>query len=172
VTGRHLVLVGLMGSGKTTVGRLLAERLGRHFVDSDEAIESREGRTVREIWLTDGEPAFRELETVALREALAMQAPSVIAAAGGVVLAERNRAALKAADVDVVWLRADPAVLVDRASRGHHRPLLDADAGATLRAMAADRDERYREVATATVDVADLSPTELADAIEGEVFDG
>ena len=163
--GRHVVLVGLMGSGKTTVGRLLAKRLGRPFVDSDEAIEAREGRTVREIWLTDGEPAFRELETAALRAALAADEPSVIAAAGGVVLADRNRAALREAGSDVVWLQAEPAVLVGRAMRGDHRPLLDGDAEATLRTMAADRDELYREVATVAVNVSDRSPAEIADEI-------
>ena len=166
-----MVLVGLMGSGKTTVGRLLAQRLGRPFVDSDEVIEAREGRTVREIWLTDGEPAFRELETAALLAALAAEAPSVIAAAGGVVLAERNRLAIKAAHVHVVWLRADPTVLVGRAKRGDHRPLLDGDPAATLRAMATEREELYRDVATATVDVAHRSPAEVADAIESEVLD-
>ena len=62
----HLVLVGMMGAGKTTVGRLLAERLGRRLVDSDELIEARTGRTVREIFETDGEAAFRALETAAL----------------------------------------------------------------------------------------------------------
>jgi shikimate kinase len=168
---RHVVLVGLMGSGKTTVGRLLAQRLGRPFVDSDEVIEAREGRTVREIWLTDGEPVFRELETGALRAALAAEVPSVIAAAGGVVLADRNRRAINESGVDVVWLHADPAVLVGRAKRGDHRPLLDGDPEATLRAMATDREELYREVATTTIDVAHRSPAEVADAIESEVLD-
>jgi len=168
---RHVVLVGLMGSGKTTVGRLLAQRLGRPFVDSDEVIEAREGRTVREIWLTDGEPAFRELETAALRAALAGEVPSVIAAAGGVVLADRNRLAITESGVDVVWLHADPEVLAGRATRGDHRPLLDGDPAATLRAMATDREELYREVATAAIDVADRSPAEVADAIESQVLD-
>lgn len=172
MTGRHLVLVGLMGAGKTTVGRLLAERLGRRFVDSDEAIERREGRTVREIWLTDGEPVFRELETMALRDALAADIPSVIAAAGGVVLTERNRVALAGAAADVVWLRAEPAVLGGRATRGDHRPLLDGDAEATLRGMAIDREDLYREVATVTVEVGDRSPGEIADAIVSLVGDG
>ena len=70
---RHIVLVGLMGTGKTTVAILLAERLGRRRDDSDELIEERTGRTVREIFATDGEPAFRTLETDALAEALAAE---------------------------------------------------------------------------------------------------
>jgi shikimate kinase len=94
----HLVLVGMMGVGKSTVGRMVAAELDRPLFDSDEMIEERTGRTVREIWATDGEPAFRTLETDTLLEALAEPEPSVIAAAGGVVLSERNREALQTAD--------------------------------------------------------------------------
>jgi shikimate kinase len=143
-----------MGSGKTSVGERVAAALGRPFVDSDDFIEQRTGRTVREIWLDDGEPAFRALEAKALEEALAGADPTVIAAAGGVVMSEHNRRALGAADATVVWLHADPSVLAERATRGEHRPLLDEDPDATLNQMAADRDPLYREVADAVVDVA------------------
>jgi shikimate kinase len=161
-----------MGTGKTTVGRLLAARLHVPFVDSDDVIEAREGRTVREIWLSDGEPAFRSLETTALRDSLDASAPSVVAAAGGVVLAEQNRSALRHADAVVVWLTADPAVLVARATMGDHRPLLDGDARATLEAMASDRDPLYREVADTTVDTACRPPQDIADEIAKLVTDG
>ena len=87
---RHIVLVGLMGTGKTTTGRLVAARLGRRLLDSDEMVEARTGRTVREIWRDEGEPAYRVLETAALQEALAATDPLVIAAAGGVVLERRT----------------------------------------------------------------------------------
>ena len=83
----HLVLVGMMGTGKTTVGTVLAQRLGRPLIDSDAEVEARTGRTVREIFETDGEAAYRALETEALVDALASPVPAVIAAAGGVVLA-------------------------------------------------------------------------------------
>ena len=86
VSADHVVLVGMMGSGKTRVGRQLATRLGVGFVDSDEQIERRYGRTVREIFEADGEPAFRKLEAEALAEAVGSTERSVIAAAGGVVL--------------------------------------------------------------------------------------
>jgi shikimate kinase len=161
----HLVLVGMMGVGKSTVGRIVAAELDRPLFDSDEMIESRTGRTVREIWATDGEPAFRTLETDTLLEALAEPEPSVIAAAGGVVLSERNREALQTADARVVWLMADVDVLVDRVSNGGHRPLLDDDPEATLRRLYAVRAPLYQEVADAIVSVDHRSPTEVAKAV-------
>jgi shikimate kinase len=158
MTARHVVLVGLMGSGKTTTGRLLAEALGRPLVDSDLLIEATTGRTVREIFATDGEAAFRTLETAALVEALGRPEPLVIAAAGGVVLREENRRALLDADAFVVWLQADLAVLESRAATGVHRPLLDDDPAGALRQMSLDRAERYAEVADAAVDTTARPP--------------
>ena len=81
-TDQHLVLVGMMGVGKSTAARVLADRLGRRVIDSDAVIEARTGRTVREIFAEDGEAAFRALETDVLLEALASEEPLVIAAAG------------------------------------------------------------------------------------------
>jgi shikimate kinase len=161
----HVVLVGLMGTGKTTVGRILAQRLGRPLCDSDEMVEARTGRTVRQIWETDGEPAYRVEETAVLREALTSAAPNVIAAAGGVVLREENRRALQGADATVIWLRGNPGVLVARAVTGEHRPLLDRDPLARLQEMARLREALYREVADIEVDVSTLSPDAVADAI-------
>ena len=162
---QHLVLVGLMGSGKTTVSRVIAERLQRRVLDSDAVIESRTGRTVREIFATDGEVAFRTLESEVLAEALASVEPVVIAAAGGVVLSDANRAALKTAQAKVVWLCADPLVLVDRVKSGGHRPLLDGDAQGTLLQMAADREPLYREVADVIVSVDNRSVYDIVEAI-------
>jgi shikimate kinase len=161
----HLVLVGLMGVGKTTVGLRLAERLGWPFVDSDAQVEARTGRTVREIFETDGEPAYRVLETDALRAALDEPGPTVVAAAGGVVLAEANRGMLQRPTITVVWLRADPTLLVGRAAPGDHRPLLADDPAGVLAQMAAARGPLYDEVADATVEVDGLSPDQVADRV-------
>ena len=160
---RHVVLIGMMGSGKTTIGRQLAERLGRPFVDSDEQVERRTGRTVREIFETDGEPTFRRLETEALTEALASSAPSVVAAAGGVVLSPENRRLLR--EPDVVWLRADPGVLARRVLGGDHRPLLGDDPEATLRRLAGERRHLYEEVADLTVDVDAQEPDAVVETV-------
>lgn len=161
----HLVLVGLMGTGKSTIGRIVAERLGRRFCDSDQEIERRTGKTVREIFAAEGEQAFRDLETEVLRDALAEAEPSVIAAAGGVVLRTTNREALRAAGSRVVWLLADPEVLIERVSSGPHRPLLDGDPETVLRRMATDREELYREVADAIVSVDGRSIHEVVEAV-------
>jgi shikimate kinase len=161
----HVVLVGMMGAGKTTVGQVVAARLGRRFVDSDELIEARTGQTVREIFETAGEPAFRALETEALIEALDDPTPLVIAAAGGVVLRPENRAALERSDALVVWLSADPAVLADRVRVGDHRPLLGDDPEAVLRRLAPARKEWYEEVADAVVETDHASTDEVVERV-------
>jgi shikimate kinase len=161
----HIVLVGMMGAGKSSVGRVLAQRLGRPLIDSDAVIEERTGRTVREIWATDGEAAFRALEAEALADALDADEPAVIAAAGGVVLSERNRHALAASGAHVVWLLADVDVLLGRVRNGMHRPLLDDDPERVLRDMLETRGRLYREVADAIVSVDHRSVHDVAHAV-------
>lgn len=162
---RHVVLVGMMGAGKSSVGRALAGRLQRPLFDSDEMIEARTGRTVREIWVADGEPAYRVMEAEVLGEALASTEPSVIAAAGGVVLSEVNRGALVASDAHVVWLLADVDVLLRRVAAGGHRPLLDDDPEGTLRTMFAEREALYREVSDVIVSVDNRTVNDVASAV-------
>jgi shikimate kinase len=163
--GRHVVLVGMMGAGKSSVGRVLAERLGRELLDSDAMIEERTGKTVRQIWIEIGEPEYRRIETEVLGEALDQASPSVVAAAGGVVLSPVNRARLASADSYVVWLAADVEVLLERVVNGAHRPLLDDDPEAVLRAMFVDREPLYREVADAIVSVDQRSVNEVVQAV-------
>lgn len=169
-----IVLVGMMASGKTTAGRLLADRLGWDFVDSDAQVEARTGRTVNEVWHGEGEPAYRRLEAAALADALAAarERPAVVAAAGGVVLDPANRKLLSEAG-RVVWLRADPATLSQRVlaarvgDHAGHRPLLDGDDGpaAALARLDLERQDLYAEVARATVDVDGLTPDQVVDAV-------
>jgi shikimate kinase len=161
----HLVLVGMMGTGKSTVGRIVAERLGVAFHDTDDLVEQRAGRSVRDLFRDEGEDAFRRLETEVLVDALAAEEPAVVAAAGGVVLRPENRAALAAADARVVWLCAEPETLLERVRNGMHRPLLDDDPEGTLRRMHADREPLYREVADAIVSVDHRSIHEVVEAV-------
>jgi shikimate kinase len=149
----HVVLVGLSGTGKTSVGRRIAALLRVPFVDADEAIEERTGRTVRGIFAQDGEGAFRDLEASVMANLLAAAEPSVIAAGGGAVVTDATRKLLAPPDVFVVWLTATPEFLASRTSKKTHRPLLDGDPVAALRRLAEERTAWYEEVADATYDV-------------------
>ena len=163
----HLVLIGLMATGKTSVGALVAAALGRPLLDSDREIETRTGRTVREIWRTDGEAVFRQREAEVLADALASAEPVVIAAAGGVVLDPGNRSLIRDSGADVVWLRARPDTLLRRlrAADHEHRPLLDDDPEGTLVRMHEDRSPINAEVSGTVVDVDDLDPEDVADQV-------
>jgi len=161
----HIVLVGMMGVGKSTVGRVLAAQLDRPLYDSDEMIEETTGRSVREIWVTDGEPVFRELESETLATILGSSEPAVIAAAGGVVLSEVNRRALVDAPAHVVWLLADEALLLERVRNAAHRPALDDDPEATIRQMFVERAALYQEVADAVVSVDRRSVNDVVKAV-------
>jgi len=167
--GNHVLLVGMMGSGKTTTGRALAERLGRPYVDSDEQVERRTSRGVAEIFATDGEKAFRDEERRALAEAVASGRPAVIAVAGGAVLDEANRALIRRAG-EVVWLRATPATLAGRVGDGHGRPLLEGDAAATVARLDEVRRPIYEALASAVVDVDGLSPAGVVDHVLAAVL--
>ena len=149
----HVVLVGPMGVGKTTVGRRLAKELQRPFADADEQLELRAGRTIPAIFRDDGEETFRELESEVLADLLGRVQPLVVAAGGGVVTQPENRALL-GRRAFVVWLRASPGFLAARADPAH-RPLLtgDPDPATTLARLIAARAPLYEEVADATVDV-------------------
>ena len=147
-----IVLVGLMGSGKTTVGKKLARLVGHRFIDADVELEARTGRSVAE-WFTEGEDAFRAAEEDLLASLVAEPTPLVVGAGGGVVISERNRALLRAPGVTVVYLHAEPAFLASRAQARPHRPLLTGDPAEVLGRLYAERDAWYREVADVVVEV-------------------
>ena len=160
-----IVLVGLMGSGKTTVGRQLAKKLSLKFVDSDELVEERAKSTVREIFAQLGEPEFRRLESEALQTACVGGESKVLAVAGGAVLAEANRTLLLKNAKCIVWLDAPTSTLVDRTRRAKHRPLLDNDPTSSLNKMRQDREDLYRQIATHVVATASLSINQVVDRI-------
>lgn len=163
----HVVLVGLMGTGKTTVGKRVAREIGLDFHDSDAEIEAREHATVREVFESRGEDTFRALETEVLDRLLSSDAPIVLATGGGVVLAERNRRLLGKAS-HVVWLRASVETLESRlrASKGaSRRPLLDGDLHERLVALDQERSDLYRQVATTTIDVDGLDSDRVCQSV-------
>jgi shikimate kinase len=166
-----VVLVGMMAAGKTSVGRRLAQRRGWDFFDSDRQIEAMTGRTVAEIWRTDGEPGFRRLEAQVLADALASTTPRIIAAAGGTVVDAHNRRLMELHH-PVVWLRARPETLVARLGSATHRPLLDEDPAGTLARLDAIRRPYYEEVADVAVDVDDLTAEQVAACIDAALEHG
>ena len=165
----HVVLVGLMGSGKSTVGHALAAMLGRSLVDNDEQVLAMTGLTVAEISARSGVAEMRRLEGEALAQALASPAPAVINAAAGVILDDRARRLL--AEPFVAWLRAEPPTLAARVARGPARPLLGDDPEAVFRTMGEQRHDLYAEVADCAVDVDRLAAPEVAAAIAARLRD-
>lgn len=164
MTARHVVLVGLMGSGKSSVGRHLAETLGRPFVDTDLEVEKAEGRTITDIFRTSGEEAFRDAEEAILDRVLGEDRESVVATGGGVVLREANRSRLH--NHCVVWLRAETDTLVERVERSRHeRPLLGDDPRSRLESLAAERARLYLDVSDVAVDVDGRSVPVVVDLI-------
>jgi shikimate kinase len=157
------VLVGLMGTGKSSAGKRVARWLGRRYLDNDAELEARTGKTAKQIAETDGEDALHALELTLLRDAVASPEPLVIGAAASVVDTASGRAELDAPTV--VWLRADPERLGARLAQKHNdrRPLGD-DPAATIVRQAAVRYPLFAEVADMTVD-ADGNHTSLAEEI-------
>jgi shikimate kinase len=144
---RHVVVIGLMGSGKTTVGKALAGALGWRHRDSDAELEATQGRTARELAAESGIDHLHDLELGQLLEALAATEPSVISAAASTIDEPDGRAALAEPEVFVVWLRVDPTTAAGRASPGDHRPQPEP-----LAVQAARRDPRFASVADVAVD--------------------
>jgi shikimate kinase len=160
----RVLLVGMMGAGKSTCGCMLSERLGWAYFDSDLQVEAMTGHSVPELFATDGEAAFRAAETKALRDALARDEPMVVSVAGGAVLDPANRALLQDSGW-VVWLRARPDTLARRVGDGAGRPLLGDDPAAVLRRLDEQRRPLYAEVADQVIDVDRLRPSEVVDQV-------
>jgi len=163
--GENIFLVGLMGAGKTSIGRLLAKRLGKTFFDSDQEIERATGVRIPVIFEIEGEAGFREREARMLSE-LVQGGNIVLATGGGAVLAPENRKLLAENGV-VVYLRAAVPDLWNRTRHDRNRPLLrSGEPLATLERLYAERDPLYREIADIIVDTGDQSLGSLAHKLE------
>lgn len=163
----RLFLVGYRGSGKTTIGRQLADRLGWNFVDADVELEARHGTTIREMFANEGEPVFRDRESAILAD-LSQRDRVVIATGGGVVLRPENRDRLVHAG-PVVWLTAEPAILWARMqadpTTAARRPDLAEGGIREVERLLAIRAPLYAAVANLTVEAGALSPEAAVDAI-------
>lgn len=164
----RVVLVGLPGAGKSSVGAALADRLGVAFADSDELIAQQTGRSVSEIFQHQGEPAFRQLEADMIAAALD-GFDGVLALGGGAVTTEAVRQDLLASGVLVVCLSARQDELRARMSGSGQRPLLAGDAAARLAELAQARAGLYARVASITVDTGGRSVAEVAAALHDQL---
>jgi shikimate kinase / 3-dehydroquinate synthase len=158
----NVVLIGFMGTGKSAVGRCVASRLERPFIDTDAMIEARDGRTIAEIFAGEGEAAFRRLEAAAVAEAAASEG-AVIATGGGVPLSSENMHALRRRGV-IVSLTASPEAILARVGGGAERPLLGDAPAAAVERLLAEREAAYR-AADLVIDTSDASTEEVADRI-------
>ena len=164
---RCVVLVGMMGAGKTEVGRELADRLGYEFLDTDKLLEKRANKRIRWIVEEEGEPRLRELERETI-ESLRGEKGKVIATGGGAYQSHENRAVLNAIGL-TVYLKASPRELYARIKNDSSRPLLNvADPKAEVTRLLAERKANY-EAATVVVDTEDLSVEEVVDHLIDEL---
>ena len=167
-----VVLMGYRGSGKTTVGRKLAERLGKPFVDADDLIVAGAGKTIKEIFEQDGEPFFRDYESAVLKEAVS-RLDHVVSVGGGALERPENRKLISAAGHRVIYLRCDSDVLLRRiqcdSQTAAMRPALTELGGGIeeINALLARREPAYRSVMTDEIDVTHLSPSQVVDRIIG-----
>lgn len=162
----NIYLVGLMGAGKTTVGRILARQLHKTFVDTDREIEKRTGVTIPIIFEFEGETGFRSREAAVIEEFVKRE-DVVLATGGGAVMNPENRTRL-ATNGRVVYLHAQPADLFQRTRRSQNRPLLQTeDPQAKLVELYLQRDPLYREIADVVVDTGRQSAGKLASQLIG-----
>jgi shikimate kinase len=164
----NIYLVGMPGAGKTTVGRHLARRLHRLFIDADHEIEARTGVRIPLIFDIEGEQGFRDRESRVIAE-LAVESNLVVATGGGAVLRSENRAAIKQGGT-VIYLHAAPRLLFDRTRLDPNRPLLQvADPMGKIEELFAQRDPLYREVADIIVNSVGGSISHLVKQVEREL---
>jgi shikimate kinase len=162
---KHVVLVGMMGCGKSTVGALVADKLNRPFYDLDDIIEKQQSRSISDIFEADGEAFFRKIETATLKDVLE-SAVGVIATGGGAFIPESNRDMIRPRGFSI-YLKAYPATLVERVQGNTARPLLaHADLDTMINMLLEQRQSAYSS-ADATIFIDALNPQQVADRVLG-----
>jgi shikimate kinase len=166
---RHILLIGFMGSGKSTVGRIVADALGLAFVDLDAEVVSVQGRTIPEIFAAQGESAFRVAESAALEQLFRAES-TVVACGGGVVLDDANRSLLKRLGT-VVYLQVSAEEAIARIGDTSGRPLLAGGGVAMASALLRSREALYEATADLSVTTVCRTPREVADAVVASIKD-
>jgi shikimate kinase len=156
----RLILIGMMGTGKTSVGQLVAKRTGWRYFDNDALLLELAGKTPRELLSEDGEAALRESESAAMRVGLGVPEPGIVSVAGGTILDPRDRRDLREAGL-VVWLRAGAAAIEQRAT-GRRRAWIDTGGPTWIREAVSMRNPLYASVADLTLDVDRRSSRQVA----------
>jgi shikimate kinase len=160
----RVLLIGMMGAGKTTVGVNLARRTGWRYLDNDELLTLVTGRTARELLAMGGDVGLRAGEAAAVDRALEFPPPVIVGIAGGVVLDPAARLRLREVGY-VVWLRAKAATLTPRLGQGIHRPFLEGDRKGWVERTVVERDPLYRDAAQSIVDVDGRTPDDIVDDV-------
>jgi shikimate kinase len=156
-----IILVGMMGAGKTTIGKLLSNQLGFNFTDLDRKIEEKSGVKINTIFEIEGEQGFREREYLALNEALAEE-KVVISTGGGVVVKEINRSLIKKSEAMVIYLKANLDILVGRLKNDKTRPMLDKNnQQLSLKKLLSEREPFYENLADFIIDTSDLKTNDV-----------
>ena len=166
---RNIVLIGVPGAGKTTVGSILARKLGRDFIDTDQKIEEISGKTISEIFIQDGEAIFRATEKDVIEQSIA-KGNSVISLGGGALMNSDTRELVKTQRT--IWLQTGLAQAVDRIGMNRNRPLLLGNVRGQLADLMAAREPFYIECAHEVVDTNELSADQVADLIVAKLEQG
>ena len=165
----HLALVGMMGSGKTTIGRILAHHVGREVVDLDARLVTEQALSIADMFALNGELWFRETEADLLGRCLVEPMGAVVSVGGGAPLRAESRLVLRDRSV-VVWLRATADTLVERTGSGGGRPMLAGNPADRIRQLTIERASVYADAAHAVVDVDDLTPGQAAEVVRAAVY--
>jgi len=160
----NIILVGFMGSGKTAVGKALAQDSNLEYVDSDDVIELKEKREISQIFAVSGEPYFRKVEKEVIKE-LSLGDKQVIATGGGVMVNEENRKNLKQ-NGKIIYLKTDPDTIWQRVKNEVHRPLLEVENPKTRIKDLLDKREPYYQKADIIIDTSALSVKEVVEEIK------
>ncbi len=165
--GPRVLLIGMMGVGKSTVGTALSARTGWPYYDNDDLVVRATGKSAPDVLDDSGLGELRAVESLALVQALTIDSPLIAGIAGGVIDESADRERLRESDAVIVWLRAKIETLIARVGDGAGRPWLQPDPDAAMRKMYAGRAARYAAVASLVVDIDDLPPTVVAERVMG-----